>query len=219
MEFDEELFSVGLGSNPEWEQPTLRIGYTSFITPSRVYDYRLATGELLLRKSQPVLGGFDPAEYEQHREWAVADDGTRIRSRSCGARGSAATRPRRCCTGYGSYEASMDPAFSVARLSLLDRGMVFVVAHVRGGGEMGRHWYENGKTLTKKNTFTDFVACARHLIAEGRTTRGSWWPTAGSAGGLLMGAVANLAPELFAGILANVPFVDPSRRSSTRICR
>ena len=209
MEFDEELFSVGLGSNPEWEQPTLRIGYTSFITPSRVYDYRLATGELLLRKSQPVLGGFDPADYEQHREWAVADDGTRSPLSSGRRTGSGGDPAPTLLYGYGSYEASMDPAFSVARLSLLDRGMVFVVAHVRGGGEMGRHWYENGKTLTKKNTFTDFVACARHLIAEGRTTPGQLVADGGSAGGLLMGAVANLAPELFAGILANVPFVDP----------
>ncbi|EGD24071.1 oligopeptidase B [Prescottella equi] len=209
MEFDEELFSVGLGSNPEWEQPTLRIGYTSFITPSRVYDYRLATGELLLRKSQPVLGGFDPAEYEQHREWAVADDGTRIPLSIVRRKGIGGDPAPTLLYGYGSYEASMDPAFSVARLSLLDRGMVFVVAHVRGGGEMGRHWYENGKTLTKKNTFTDFVACARHLIAEGRTTPGQLVADGGSAGGLLMGAVANLAPELFAGILANVPFVDP----------
>lgn len=209
MEFDEELFSVGLGSNPEWEQPTLRIGYTSFITPSRVYDYQLATGELLLRKSQPVLGGFDPAEYEQHREWATADDGTRVPLSVVRRKGVWDDPAPTLLYGYGSYEASMDPAFSVARLSLLDRGMVFVVAHVRGGGEMGRHWYENGKTLTKKNTFTDFVACARHLVAEGRTTPAQLVADGGSAGGLLMGAVANLAPELFAGILANVPFVDP----------
>ncbi len=111
--------------------------------------------------------------------------------------------------GYGSYEASIDPSFSVARLSLLDRGVVFVVAHVRGGGEMGRHWYENGKTLTKKNTFTDFVSCAKHLIDTGVTSADRMVADGGSAGGLLMGAVANLAPELFAGILANVPFVDP----------
>ncbi|WP_305093909.1 S9 family peptidase [Prescottella sp. R16] len=209
MQFDEELFSVGLGSNPEWDQPTLRIGYTSFVTPSRVYDYRLATGELILRKAQPVLGDFDPADYEQHREWAVADDGTRIPLSVVQRKGIGSGPAPTLLYGYGSYESSMDPAFSVARLSLLDRGMVFVVAHVRGGGEMGRLWYENGKTLTKKNTFTDFVACARHLIDEGRTTPAQLVADGGSAGGLLMGAVANLAPELFAGILANVPFVDP----------
>ncbi|WP_137723559.1 S9 family peptidase [Prescottella subtropica] len=209
MRFDEELFSVGLGSNPEWDQPTLRIGYTSFVTPSRVYDYRVATGDLILRKAQPVLGDFDPADYEQHREWAVADDGTHIPLSVVQRKGIGSGPAPTLLYGYGSYEASMDPAFSVARLSLLDRGTVFVVAHVRGGGEMGRLWYENGKTLTKKNTFTDFVACARHLIDEGRTTPAQLVADGGSAGGLLMGAVANLAPELFAGILANVPFVDP----------
>ncbi|QBJ97243.1 S9 family peptidase [Rhodococcus sp. ABRD24] len=209
MEFDEELFSVGLGSNPEWDQPTLRLGYTSFITPSRVYDYQLATGELLLRKTQPVLGGFDPAEYEQLREWAIAEDGTRIPLSMVRRKGVGSGPAPTLLYGYGSYEVSIDPAFSVARLSLLDRGMVFAVAHVRGGGEMGRHWYENGKALTKKNTFTDFVSCARHLVAEGWTTPAQLVADGGSAGGLLMGAVANLAPELFAGILANVPFVDP----------
>lgn len=209
LEFDEELFAVGPGGNPEWKQPVLRLGFTSFITPTRVYDYVVGTGELRLRKEQPVLGDFDPARYEQRREWATAEDGTRIPlsvvQRKDLADGPAPT----LLYGYGSYEASIDPGFSVARLSLLDRGMVFVVAHVRGGGEMGRHWYENGKTLTKKNTFTDFVACARHLIDEGVTSPDRLVADGGSAGGLLMGAVANIAPELFAGILANVPFVDP----------
>ncbi|MEV0947697.1 S9 family peptidase [Rhodococcus sp. NPDC049939] len=210
IEFDEELFSVGLGANPEWRQPTLRMAFTSFITPGQVYDYVPATGELALRKSQPVLGDFDANNYEQQRDWATAEDGTRIplsivRRKSDRANGPAPL----LLYGYGSYEASMDPAFSVARLSLLDRGVVFVVAHVRGGGEMGRHWYESGKTLTKKNTFTDFVACARHLIETDRTTAQQMIADGGSAGGLLVGAVANLAPELFAGILANVPFVDP----------
>ncbi|WP_072687048.1 S9 family peptidase [Rhodococcus marinonascens] len=220
IEFDEELFSVGLGANPEWQQPTLRMAFTSFITPGQVYDYVPATGELELRKSQPVLGDFDANDYEQQRDWATAEDGTRIplsivRRKSDGADGvrrksDGADSPAPLLLyGYGSYEASMDPGFSVARLSLLDRGVVFVVAHVRGGGEMGRHWYENGKTLTKKNTFTDFVSCARHLIEIGRTTPQQMIADGGSAGGLLMGAVANLAPELFAGILANVPFVDP----------
>lgn len=208
LAFDEELYSVGAGSNPEWNSPLLRLGYTSFLTPSRVYDYRVATGELALRKQQPVLGGYDPADYEQHRDWAVAADGTRIPIsivHRVGVTGPAPT----LLYGYGSYEASIDPGFSVARLSLLDRGMVFAVAHVRGGGEMGRHWYDNGKMLTKKNTFTDFVSCARHLVDSGRATPDTLIADGGSAGGLLMGAVANLAPELFAGILANVPFVDP----------
>ncbi|QNG17557.1 S9 family peptidase [Rhodococcus triatomae] len=209
IEFDQELFSVGLGPNPEWMQPMLRIVFTSFITPAHVYDFELATGELLLRKAQPVLGEFDPAEYEQKRDWATADDGTRIPLSIVRKRGGESGPAPTLLYGYGSYEASMDPAFSVARLSLLDRGIVFVVAHVRGGGEMGRHWYEGGKTLTKKNTFTDFVSSARHLIDTGRTRPELLVADGGSAGGLLMGAVANLAPELFAGILANVPFVDP----------
>ncbi|MCJ0891643.1 S9 family peptidase [Rhodococcus sp. ARC_M5] len=209
LEFDEELYSVGAGSNPEWDQPLLRMVYTSFITPGQVYDLDIASGELLLRKSQPVLGKFDAADYVQHREWATAPDGTQI-PLSVIARKDVPEGPAPTLLyGYGSYEASMDPSFSVARLSLLDRGIVFVVAHVRGGGEMGRHWYDNGKTLKKKNTFTDFIAAAQHLIDTGRTSPKHLVADGGSAGGLLMGAVANLAPELFNGILANVPFVDP----------
>ena len=209
LEFDEELYSVGAGSNPEWDQPLLRMVYTSFITPGQVYDLDIASGELLLRKSQPVLGEFDAGDYVQHREWATAPDGTQI-PLSVIARKDVPDGPAPTLLyGYGSYEASMDPSFSVARLSLLDRGIVFVVAHVRGGGEMGRHWYDNGKTLKKKNTFTDFIAAAQHLISTGRTSPKHLVADGGSAGGLLMGAVANLAPELFNGILANVPFVDP----------
>lgn len=210
LEFDLELFAVGAGANPEWEQPTLRIGLTSFITPMRVFDYVPATGALLLRKEQPVLGGYDAKDYVQHRDWAVAEDGTRVPISLVWRADAVAEGPKPLLLyGYGSYEASMDPTFSVARLSLLDRGMVFAVAHVRGGGEMGRIWYEHGKTLTKKNTFTDFVSCARHLIDTGVTSPDLMVADGGSAGGLLMGAVANLAPELFRGILANVPFVDP----------
>lgn len=208
LSFDLELFSVGGGANPEWVQPTLRFGMGSFITPSRIYDYVLDTGDMLLRKEQPVLGGFDESAYEQHRQWATAADGTQIPISIVKRKGITEPAPL-LLYGYGSYEASTDPAFSVARLSLLDRGMIFAVAHVRGGGEMGRLWYENGKTLTKKNTFTDFVDCARHLVDTGVTTPERMVADGGSAGGLLMGAVANLAPELFAGIDANVPFVDP----------
>ena len=210
LEFDLELYSVGLSSNPEWSQPTLRIGLTSFITPTRVFDYELATGALLLRKQQPVLGDFDPDDYEQQRVWVKAGDGTAVPLSLVARRGILGSGPAPLLLGgYGSYEMSQDPGFSVARLSLLDRGMILGIAHVRGGGEMGRHWYEDGKTLTKKNTFTDFVDCARHLVETGVTTPDRMVATGGSAGGLLIGAVANLAPELFAGILANVPFVDP----------
>ncbi|MFI5502926.1 S9 family peptidase [Nocardia asteroides] len=210
LEFGLELFSAGAGSSPEWEQPTLRVGVTSFITPMQVFDYVPATGELLLRKEQPVLGGYDANDYEQHRDWAVAHDGTRVPISIIKRRDLPADGPKPMLLyGYGSYEASIDPSFSVSRLSLLDRGMVFAVAHVRGGGEMGRLWYEHGKTLAKMNTFTDFVSCARHLIDTGATAADRLIADGGSAGGLLMGAVANLAPELFTGILANVPFVDP----------
>ncbi|HEY5853123.1 MAG TPA: S9 family peptidase [Aldersonia sp.] len=208
LEFDLELYSVGLGANPEWRSPMLRLGMGSFITPAQIFDLDLATGELLLRKEQPVLGEFDANDYEQHRDWAIADDGTRIPISLVSRKGVQRPAPL-LLYGYGSYEASMDPSFSVARLSLLDRGMIFALAHVRGGGELGRYWYEQGKTLTKANTFTDFVACGRHLVDTGVTTPDRMVAEGGSAGGLLMGAVANLAPDLFAGIEANVPFVDP----------
>lgn len=211
LEFELELYSAGLGSCPEWDQPTLRLGLTSFITPTQVFDYVVETGALLLRKEQPVLGGYEANDYVQHRDWAVAADGTRIPISIVARRDTdrvAGPKPL-LLYGYGSYEASMDPGFSVSRLSLLDRGMVFAIAHVRGGGEMGRLWYENGKTLTKKNTFTDFVSCAQHLVDNGTTAPDRMIADGGSAGGLLVGAVANIAPELFAGVLANVPFVDP----------
>ena len=210
LEFDLELYSVGLSANPEWAQRTVRIGLTSFITPTQVFDYVLDTGELLLRKQQPVLGGYDANDYEQQRDWATASDGTKIPVSLVARKGVLGGGPASVIlSGYGSYEASQDPGFSVARLSLLDRGMILAVAHVRGGGEMGRLWYEHGKTLTKKNTFTDFVDVARHLVDAGITTPERMVASGGSAGGLLMGAVANIAPEMFAGIIANVPFVDP----------
>lgn len=209
--FDEPLYSVGTAGNPEWAPPLLRLGYGSFTTPSTVFDYDVATGELLLRKRQPVRGGYDPDDYGQARVWATAQDGAQVPislvwKRSFGDPG-ASPRPVHLY-GYGSYEHSIEPGFSVARLSELDRGVVFAVAHVRGGGEMGRQWYEDGKLLHKRNTFTDFVDCALHLIDHGFTTADRMVAEGGSAGGLLMGAVANLAPELFAGILADVPFVD-----------
>ena len=208
--FPEPIYQVGLGANPEYDTQMLRIRYTSLVTPDSVYDYDLITRELVLRKRQPVLGGFDPEDYEQHREWATAEDGTRVPISLVCRKGTPRDGSAPCLLyGYGSYETSMDPWFSVPRLSLLDRGVVFAVAHVRGGGELGRRWYEDGKLLAKKNTFTDFVACARHLTKQGWTSADRMVARGGSAGGLLMGAVANLAPEAFAGIVAQVPFVDP----------
>ncbi|MFI8773579.1 S9 family peptidase [Gordonia sp. NPDC062954] len=209
VEFREELCSAGLAANPEWVTPKLRIGYGSFVDPTEVLDLDVATGELVLLKRQPVLGGYDAADYVQTREWATAGDGTRIPLSIVRRTTVDANRPAPLLLyGYGSYETSIDPSFSVSRLSLLDRGVVFVLAHVRGGGEMGRYWYDNGKTLTKKNTFTDFVDAARYLVDTTWTTPQQMVAEGGSAGGLLMGAVTNLAPELFNGILASVPFVD-----------
>lgn len=209
VEFSEELFSCGVGGNAEWDQPLIRIGFGSFVTPSTVYDLNPDTFEVTLLKQAEVLGGYDPADYVQHRAWALADDGTRIPI-SIVAR---ADTPRdgsapALIYGYGAYEISIDPALSVARLSLLDRGFVFAVAHVRGGGELGRAWYEQGRLAAKVNSFFDFVACARHLVAEGWTSADRLVAEGGSAGGLLMGAVTNLAPDAFAGVVAAVPFVD-----------
>ncbi|MBO3750445.1 S9 family peptidase [Streptosporangiaceae bacterium NEAU-GS5] len=205
IEFPEPIYDAGPGGNPEFGTDRLRLGYTSMVTPSSVYDYVLATRELVLLKQKPVLGGYDPDDYEQFREWATADDGTRIPV-SIVVRKDSPRPTRTLLYGYGSYETSVDPYFSVARLSLLDRGFAFAIAHVRGGGEMGRRWYEDGKLAQKKNTFTDFVAVARHLRSKGWSDR--IVARGGSAGGLLMGAVANLAPEEFTAVVAEVPFVD-----------
>jgi oligopeptidase B len=212
--FPEPLYSVGPGPNPEYTQTRLRLGYTSMITPSTVYDLDMATGALTVLKQQQVLPApsgaeYDPAAYEQHREWAVAADGTRVPISIVCRKGT----PRDGSApgllyGYGSYEHSIDPSFSITRLSLLDRGFVFAIAHIRGGGEMGRPWYDNGKMLTKRNTFTDFVACAEQLASSGWTSASRLVARGGSAGGLLMGAVVNLAPSAFTGIVAQVPFVD-----------
>ncbi|GLW13240.1 protease [Microtetraspora sp. NBRC 13810] len=205
ISFPEPIYTVDVSGNPEFSTSRLRLGYTSMVTPPSIYDYDLADKKLILLKQKPVLGGYDPADYEQHREWAIAEDGARIPI-SIVARKSVDRPAPTVLYGYGSYEISIDPSFSLARLSLLDRGVAFAIAHVRGGGEMGRQWYEDGKFGKKKNTFSDFVACARHLKSSGWSSeivaRG------GSAGGLLMGAVANLAPEEFAGVVADVPFVD-----------
>jgi oligopeptidase B len=207
--FDETLFQVGTGGNPEWSQHTVRLGYTSFVTPSTVFDFSVDDGTMTLLKRQAVQGDYDPLDYVQERVWATADDGARIPISLVSRRLEEPRMPRPTLLyGYGSYEASIDPGFSVPRLSLLDRGVVFAIAHVRGGGELGRQWYEQGKTLSKKNTFTDFIAAADELIRSGRTSAELMVAQGGSAGGLLMGAVANMAPDRFAGILAQVPFVD-----------
>ncbi|MBQ0895573.1 S9 family peptidase [Micromonospora sp. U56] len=214
IDFPEPIYSVGLDANPEYRTRQIRLRYTSLVTPDSVYDYDLVTRQMVLRRRKPVRPGpdgraYDPADYEQHRDWALADDGTRVPISLVCRAGTPKDGSAPCVIyGYGSYEASMDPWFSIARLSLLDRGVVFAVAHIRGGGELGRRWYDEGKLLAKKNTFTDFVACARHLVKAGWTAADRLVARGASAGGLLMGAVANLAPDAFAGIVAQVPFVD-----------
>ena len=205
--FDTELTSSGLSGNPNWSSPRLRVGTTSFIVPVRVYDIELATGERILLREQPVLGDYRPEEYVERRDWAVAPDGARIPVSVIHRAGLQFPAPT-LLYGYGAYESCEDPRFSIARLSLLDRGMVFVIAHVRGGGELGRPWYEHGKLLEKKNSFIDFIAVGAHLVGTDVTRPENMVALGGSAGGLLMGAVANMAPDLFAGILAQVPFVD-----------
>jgi len=209
IEFPERIRTVGPDKNPGYDTTHYRLNYSSMVTPSSVYDYDAATGELTLLKQTPVLGGYDPADYVQERVWATAEDGARVPMTLVRRAGVVADGSNPCVLyGYGSYEASMDPYFSIARLSLLDRGFVFAIAHVRGGGEMGRQWYEDGKFFAKRNTFTDFIACARQLVADRWTTPDRLVARGASAGGLLMGAVANLAPNDFRAILAGVPFVD-----------
>jgi len=213
--FPEPVYQVTPGTNPEYDSASFRLNYASMVTPDSVYDCDTATGELTLVKREPVLPGpdglpYDPAAYEQHRVWATADDGARVPITLVCRAGTPrdGTAPF-LLYGYGSYGISTDPGFSIQRLPLLDRGFGYAIAHVRGGGEMGRRWYDDGKQLHKINTFTDFVACARYLAREGWTAPGRLISRGRSAGGLLMGAVANLAPDAFGGIVAQVPFVDP----------
>lgn len=209
VDLPEEVASVWGTGNAEYGERILRFGFTSLVTPSSVFDFDLETGRRRLLKSQPVLGGYDPARYRTERLWADAPDGTRIPVSVVYPAGLERNGQAPCLLyGYGSYEHSIDPAFSPARLSLLERGFVFAIAHIRGGGEMGRRWYEDGKMLRKRNTFTDFIAAARMLVADGWTTPDRLAIRGGSAGGMLMGAVANEAPDLFGVVVAEVPFVD-----------
>ncbi|HUV53611.1 MAG TPA: S9 family peptidase [Candidatus Krumholzibacteriaceae bacterium] len=209
VEFPEEVYTYGQGSNPIFASTKLRFAYTSLTTSVSAFDLDMDTLEWALVKRQPVLGGYDPEDYHTERLFATAEDGTKVPislvyRKGFGRDGGGPM----LLYGYGSYGLSVDPAFNSGRLSLLDRGVAFAIAHVRGGGEMGRQWYEDGKFLEKRNTFTDFIACARHLVAEGYTSSDRLVAMGRSAGGLLMGAITNMAPELFKGIVAGVPFVD-----------
>jgi oligopeptidase B len=199
--------SIWLGTNPEPELTSLRFGRTSMVTPSSVVQIHLDNRQETLLKQEPVLGDFDPGRYTTSRIWAESLDGTRVPISLVHKKELALPAP--CLLyGYGAYEHSLDPSFSPHRLSLLDRGLVYAVAHVRGGGEMGRAWYENGRMEHKSNTFSDFIACAGHLVTEGIARPDALAGRGGSAGGLLIGAVANEAPERFTALVAQVPFVD-----------
>jgi oligopeptidase B len=209
VEFDEEAYVAYPMFTPEPETTTLRFGYQSMTTPSSTYDYDMVTRQRTLLKREEVLGGYDPAEYRSERVFATARDGTRVPVSLVYRRDLRRDGPQPLLLyGYGSYGASMDPGFSSLRLSLLDRGVIYAIAHIRGGQEFGRAWYDAGRLLEKMNTFHDFIDAAEHLVASGYTTPAQLFAEGGSAGGLLMGAVINERPDLFHGVLAHVPFVD-----------
>jgi oligopeptidase B len=198
-----------LGINPEFDTEIVRFEYQSMVTPRSVYDFKLRTGKWNLRKRQPVLGDFDTANYVSERLHAKAADGTLIpvsvvRRKETMRDGSAPL----LLYGYGSYGLSMAAIFSSNRMSLLDRGMVYAIAHIRGGGELGKPWHDAGRMHQKMNTFTDFIACADYLVAKRYTSPERLVIEGGSAGGLLMGAVVNLRPEMFHAVVSHVPFVD-----------
>lgn len=209
IDFGETAYSSGGGSNFEYDTETLRIGFTSLLTPATVYDYNMRTREREVKKQQEVLGGYDRAQYASERIFATSHDGVKIPISLVYKKGLKKDGSSKAWIyGYGSYGISMDPGFSSNRLSLLNRGFVFAIAHIRGGGDMGRPWYDAGKLKNKMNTFLDFIACAEFLIREKYTSADRLVTSGGSAGGLLMGAVANLRPDLFKAMILDVPFVD-----------
>ena len=210
LPFNSETYTASVLTNPDFDTDWVRYSYQSLATPSSVIDFNMKTRERVIRKEQQVLGGtFQKENYTEERIWAPATDGTRIPISMVYRKGL--TRNGENATllyAYGSYGVTIDPYFSSTRLSLLDRGFIYAIAHVRGGEDLGRHWYDEGKMLQKRNTFTDFIDCATFLIGEHYTSPAHLYAEGGSAGGLLMGAVANMAPKLFHGIIAQVPFVD-----------
>lgn len=209
LEWPEETYVAGLGHNPDYDSPWLRYQYSSLTTPGSVYDYEFSTGKHHLRKQQKVVGGHQPEEYASERQWATAPDGTKIpislvyHKESRRAEGNPLL-----LYGYGAYGITVSPGFSVSRLSLLQRGWIFAIAHVRGGQYLGRPWYEAGRLLHKKNTFSDFIACGEHLQQHGYAAPERLYAMGGSAGGLLVGAAMNMRPNLFRAVVAAVPFVD-----------
>lgn len=209
LEFADPAYTVGVGANPDFNTDILRFGYSSMTTPASTYDYNMLTKERQLMKQQEVVGGHNPEEYTSERLYAKATDGTMVPISLVYKKGTPldGTSPL-LLYAYGSYGSTMDAAFSSTRLTLLNRGFIYAIAHIRGGQEMGRYWYDDGKLLKKKNTFTDFIDCADHLIAQNYTSNEKLFAMGGSAGGLLMGAITNMRPDLWKGIVSAVPFVD-----------
>ncbi len=210
LPFDNETYNAYIGNNLDFDSEVLRYAYNSLTTPSSVIDYNLKTKTSDVKKEQEILGGkFDKNNYDSKRIWATARDGVKVPMSIVYKKGITLDGSNPLLQyAYGSYGSTIDPSFSSIRLSLLDRGFIYAIAHIRGGEYLGRDWYENGKLLTKKNTFTDFIDCSKHLIEEGYTSSKHLYAYGGSAGGLLMGAVINMNPELYNGVLAAVPFVD-----------
>jgi oligopeptidase B len=212
VSFPEPVYVAGGTGNRDFEADTFRFNYESFVTPPSVFDYNMKTQQRVLKKQLPVLGGYDPKKYRSERLYATAKDGTRVPISIVyrideKEKSHPANRPM-LLLGYGSYGVSNDVSFSSSRLSLLDRGMIFGIAHIRGGGEMGKKWHEQGRMMNKKNTFTDFIDCCQYLIDQGYTSKDKLAITGRSAGGLLMGAVLNMRPDLYHVALVGMPFVD-----------
>ncbi|WP_394352408.1 S9 family peptidase [Flavobacterium jejuense] len=210
LPFESETYTAYTTTNPDFDTDILRYAYQSMTTPSSVVDFNMKTKEKTVLKEQEVLGGkFDKKNYVEERIWATATDGTKVPISMVYRKGIKKDGKNPFLLyAYGSYGASMDPYFSTTRLSLLDRGFIYAIAHIRGGEDLGRQWYEDGKLLKKKNTFTDFIDCSKFVIAEKYTSPEHLYAEGGSAGGLLMGAIVNMAPELYNGVIAQVPFVD-----------
>ncbi len=206
IRMDEDVFQVNIGINAHYASNKLRYNYTSLTCPNSVLEFDLETKTSNLLKEDKVLGGFDKNDYASERLWATARDGVQVPISLVYKKGF--DQGPLLLYAYGSYGYSMDPYFSASRLSLLNRGFAFAIAHIRGGQEMGRHWYEDGKMMRKMNTFTDFIDCGQYLITAGKVDGKRLFAQGGSAGGMLMGGVINMAPELFAGVIAAVPFVD-----------
>lgn len=209
LDFGEQAYTSYVGTNMDFDTEVLRYGYSSLTTPWSTLDYNMSTKEKTLMKEQEVIGDFDRNNYETERVMVTADDGTQVPMSIVYRKGlkKDGSNPT-LIYAYGSYGSTMDPYFSSVRLSLLDRGFVYALAHIRGGQEMGRSWYDDGKLLNKKNTFTDFINCGEYLVENNYTTSDGLFAMGGSAGGLLMGAVVNMRPDLWKGVVAQVPFVD-----------